>query len=115
MSAFEQTRADTTMVQRAAHVSWAALIMQYPKAGALLHVLAARVDEHNAVIASHKVLARFAGCSVSTIKRAISVLVTGNWIEVRQIGDRGTVNAYVVNDRVVWHGPRPSERGVTEG
>src|SRR3546814_6297989 len=29
-----------------------------------------------------------------------------NWIEVRRIGENGTVNAYVLNDRVVWSGPR---------
>ena len=42
------------------------------------------------------------GCSTDTVKRALSVLAAGNWLEVRQIGDRGTVNAYVLNDRVVW-------------
>jgi len=31
-------------------------------------------------------------------------------LEIRQIGERGTVNAYVLNDRVVWSGPREGIR-----
>src|SRR3546814_15859217 len=30
--------------------------------------------------------------------------------EVRRIGENGTVNAYVLNDRVVWSGPREGLR-----
>ncbi|WP_332105345.1 hypothetical protein [Acetobacter aceti] len=43
-----------------------------------------------------------AGCGLNTLKRALSVLREGNWIEVRQIGPTGTACAYVVNDRVAW-------------
>jgi DNA-binding transcriptional MocR family regulator len=81
-----------------------------PKAGALLHVLASRVGEHNAVIASHATLASIMGCSTSTVKRALEALRAGNWLEVRQVGSTGSVNAYVVNDRVVWSGPREGLR-----
>ena len=91
---------------RQAHERWAQLSVMNPKAGALLHVLASRVGQHNAVIASHATLASFMRCSTSTVKRALEALKAGNWIEVRQIGSSSTVNAYVVNDRVVWHGPR---------
>jgi DNA-binding transcriptional MocR family regulator len=62
------------------------------------------------VVASQSVLAKLMGCNRRTIVRAIQDLVEGRWIEVRQIGDRGTVNAYVINDRVAWHGPRESLR-----
>src|SRR3546814_310057 len=48
--------------------------------------------------------------SITTIKTAITALVSGNWIEVRRIGENGTVNAYVLNDRVVWSGPREGLR-----
>ena len=33
-----------------------------------------------------------------------------NWIETRQIGGRGTVNAYVINDRIAWNGKRDGIR-----
>src|SRR3546814_4924981 len=82
-----------------------------PISGALLHLLAARVGDNNAVVVSHKTLAELLGVrSITTIKTAITALVSGNWIEVRRIGENGTVNAYVLNDRVVWSGPREGLR-----
>ena len=96
--------------ERAAHEAWAALLRQSPKAGELLHVLIARMGEHNAVVISQKTLAEIVGRSQRTISRAVKDLVDGNWIEVRQVGERGTVNAYVINDRVAWHGPRDGMR-----
>src|SRR5690606_32900890 len=79
---------------RASHEAWAALSVRNPKAGALLHVLTAHVGEHNAVIMSQQTMARLMGCSRETIKRALAELRSGNWIEVRQIGPTGSVNAY---------------------
>lgn len=76
----------------------------------MLHLLASRVGDNNAIVISQKNLARLMGCSTDTVKRALSVLVAGNWLEVRQIGERGTVNAYVLNDRVVWGKPRDGLR-----
>jgi DNA-binding transcriptional MocR family regulator len=81
-----------------------------PKAGALLHLLAARVGQNNAVAASHATLASMMGCSISTVKRALDALKAGNWLEVRQMGSTSSVNAYVMNDRVVWSGPRDGRR-----
>jgi DNA-binding transcriptional MocR family regulator len=81
-----------------------------PKAGALLHLLAARVGRDNAVAASHATLASMMGCSISTVKRALDALKAGNWLEVRQMGPTSSVNAYVMNDRVVWSGPRDGIR-----
>ena len=96
---------------RASHEAWARLSVSNPKAGALLHLLAARVRDQNAVVASHKTLAALLGVrSVTTVKTALAALVAGNWLEVRQIGENGTVNAYVLNDRVVWSGPREGLR-----
>ena len=40
--------------------------------------------------------------SVTTVKTALKTLEENRWIEVRQIGQNGTVNAYVINDRVAW-------------
>lgn len=87
---------------RSTHEAWMQLTIQAPKASAVLHLLANRVGEHNAVVASYPVLAEVSGLSVSTIRRAIATLIEGDWIEVRRLGPSSTVNAYVLNDRVVW-------------
>lgn len=96
--------------EREAHESWAALLRKSPRAAELLHLLTARVGQHNAVVISQKDLARLMERSLDTVQRATKELVSGRWIEIRQIGDRGTVNAYVLNDRVVWSGPRDGIR-----
>jgi hypothetical protein len=97
--------------ERAAHESWAALIAKAPKAAQVMHVLTARVGDQNAVVISHKTLAALIGAkSVTTVKAALAVLEAGKLIEIRQIGQNGTVNAYVLNDRIVWSGPRDGIR-----
>jgi len=96
--------------ERAAHERWALLSVTQPRASALLHVILANMGRHNAVVASQATLARLANCSLATLKRSLSVLREGNWVEVRQIGPTGTANAYVVNDRVAWSGNRDGIR-----
>lgn len=96
--------------ERAAHEAWAALLRQSPRAAELLHLLVARVGDHNAVVISQKTLAGLMGCNERTVQRAVGTLREGRWIEVRQVGDRGTVNAYVLNRNVVWSGPRDGIR-----
>lgn len=96
--------------ERAAHEAWAALIAKAPKAAQLMHILVANVGEHNAVVVSQKNLQKLMGCSRPTVQRALDLLATERWIEIRQIGDRGTVNAYLINDRIAWTGPRESLR-----
>jgi len=81
-----------------------------PAAGALLHFFAGRVGDHNAVVVSQRTLADMTGMSLSTIKRALSALEEGRWIEIRRLGPTGTVNAYVINDRVVWYRSRDELR-----
>lgn len=98
----KKPRGHFVQTDRMAHELWAKLGVKYPAASALLHVLAANVGERNAVVASHKVLSQLMGASVSTIKRALQILEAGNWIEIHQIGQNGTVNAYVLNHRVAW-------------
>lgn len=95
-------RGHFVQTDRAAHEAWARLGTKHPAASALLHVLAANVGDQNAIVASHKILARLMGASASTVKRALKTLSDGNWIEVHQIGASGTVNAYVLNSRVAW-------------
>lgn len=95
-------RGHFVQTDRSAHEAWARLGTKHPAASALLHVLVANVGEGNAIVASHKVLARLMGSSPSTVKRALKTLEEGNWVEVNQIGASGTVNAYVLNSRVAW-------------
>lgn len=96
--------------ERAAHEAWGRLIDQSPKAAKLMHLLTARVGEHNAVVVSQKTLTTLMDCSRRTVQRALDVLVADRWIEVRQIGETGVVNAYIINDRVAWSGKRDGLR-----
>lgn len=75
-----------------------------------MHLLLARMGDHNAVVVSQKTLAALLRCDERTVRRAITMLRLHNWIDVRQIGDRGTVNAYVINDRLAWYGAREGAR-----
>lgn len=95
---------------RAAHEKWAKLSIGNPRAASVLHVLVAQMGRHNAIVASQSNLARAAGCSLPTLKRALAVLREQGWIEVRQIGPTGTACAYIVNDRVAWTGKRDGIR-----
>ena len=96
--------------ERAAHEAWANLIAEAPKAAQLMHLLVARIGEHNAVVISQKNLIRLMGASRPTVQRAVKKLRDDLWVEVRQIGDRGTTNAYVINDRIAWRGKRDGIR-----
>ena len=96
--------------ERAAHEAWGALIAKAPKAAQIMHVLVARVGEHNAVVVSQSTLMKLTRASRRTVQRALTVLVEDRWIEVRQVGQNGTVNAYIINDRVAWTGKRDGIR-----
>ena len=106
------TRPNGTWVQtdRAAHEKWARMAVSQPRASALLHVILAHMGRHNAVVVSQAALAKLAQCSARTVQRSLETLRDGGWLEVRQIGPSGTVNAYIVNDRVAWSGPRDGIR-----
>lgn len=96
--------------ERVAHEAWAKLISEAPKAAQLMHLLVARIGEHNAVVISQRNLIRLMAASRPTVQRAVKKLRDDLWIEVRQIGERGTTNAYIVNDRVAWRGRRDGIR-----
>lgn len=96
--------------ERAAHEAWAGLMRDNPSAAMLMHLLVARIGQHNAVVISQKTLGELMGKSRDTVKRALATLRDRNWIEVRQIGQSGTVNAYIINDRVAWTGKRDGIR-----
>lgn len=96
--------------ERAAHEAFAALITRSPLAAKIMHLLVARIGENNAVVISQGVMAELAGASRQGVQKALRILEHDRWLEIRQIGDRATVNAYVLNDRVAWHGPREGLR-----
>lgn len=95
---------------RKSHEKWSILAVENPRASALLHVIVAKMGRHNALIVSQSTLARLAKCHRRTVIRSLEVLTAQGWVEVRQIGENGTVNAYIVNDRVAWSGPRDGIR-----
>src|SRR3546814_10678478 len=90
--------------ERAAHEAWASLIEKAPKAAQLMHILTARVGEHNAVVVSPKTLAALMKCSRRTIHRDVDVLAEDSWIEIRQIGETGPENVHIIIDRVACVG-----------
>jgi DNA-binding transcriptional MocR family regulator len=79
-------------------------------AAKLMHLLVSRVADHNAVVISQKTIAELMNVTDRTVRTALKILEADRWIEIRQIGERGTVNAYVLNDRVVWSGDRDGIR-----
>lgn len=104
-------RGTWVQTERKAHEGWAKLIRSSPKAAELLHVLVANMDKKAAVVVSQKVLAEMMSTSVPTVKRAVTALQEGNWVEVVRVGsERGGVNAYVVNRRVAWADNRDNQR-----
>lgn len=105
-----QPRGTWIQTERAAHEAWAALIRKSPLAAQVMHVLTARVGEHNAVVVSQGTLASLTGASRRGVQNALKLLTEDRWIELRQIGERGTVNAHIINDRVAWSGPRDGIR-----
>lgn len=96
--------------ERKAHEAWAGLISRKPRAAELLHHLVAQMGHQNAVVVSQKTLAQITGRSVETVKRAVRDLVAERWVSVVKLNGPGTVNAYVVNDRVAWGQPRDQLR-----
>lgn len=97
-------------VERAAMERWSKLAVSSPRAAAVMMLMTSQMGRNNALVASQTTLAKMAGCGLNTLKRALTVLKDGNWIEVRQIGPTGTACAYVVNDRVAWSGARDGIR-----
>lgn len=105
-----KSRGTWVQTGRAAHEAWAALITKSPLAARVMHLLASRVGEHNAVVVSQGTLAQLTKASRRGVQKALEILERDRWLELRQVGDRGTVNAYVLNERVVWSGPRDGIR-----
>lgn len=106
----KQLKGTWVQTDRKSHELWAKLSIRYPRASALLHVLVSEMGQQNAIVVSQKNLARMLNCTTRTIRNSLVVLEQENWIETRQIGQNGTINAYIVNDRVAWFGNRDGIR-----
>lgn len=107
-----EPRGTFVQTERAAHEAWAKFLGLKGSVAAMrvMHLLMARMGENNAAIVSQGTLATMLDCDVRTIRRAVAMLKEHNWVEVVQIGDRGGVNAYVINSRVAWYGKREGLR-----
>lgn len=97
-------------VPRVSLEEWGKLIVRSPVAARLMMLLASRVGEHNAVVASQPTLAKLMGVHPNTISKATKLLAAERWLEIRRVSGSGSTNAYVLNDRVVWSGPRDGLR-----
>lgn len=95
---------------RAAHEAWGRLAIRKPRASAVLHFLVSKMGHQNALVISQGALAKLTGCSLATLKRAITDLKAEQWIDVRRIGPTGTACAYIVTDWVAWGQPRDQLR-----
>jgi len=100
--------------ERKAHEAWAALIKKSPTAAMVMHHLVAKMGHQNAVVIGQKTLAKLLDCHPDTVKRAVADLVTDRWIQVVQVGGRGTVNAYVVNDAIAWGQARDQRQQLSQ-
>lgn len=98
----QKPKGSFVQTDRASHEAWAGLTRKSPLAAQLMHLLAARVGDHNAVVISQGTLAKLAGASRRGVQKGLAILEQDRWLELVQVGDRGTVNAYVINDRVAW-------------
>lgn len=105
-----KTKGQWVQTERKAHEAWAALIRKSPMAAQIMHLFTAQVGEGNAVLMSQKNLARLVKGSERGVRDALRLLSNDHWIEIRQVGGRGTVNAYIINDRVAWTGKRDGIR-----
>jgi len=95
-------RATWVQTERSTHEAWGRLTTRSPRAAAMAHFLVAHMERTGALVASYATLAKIAGMSVSTVRRALDDLRADNWIETVQIGGKGGANAFIVNSRVAW-------------
>lgn len=97
-------------IPRATLEEWGSLIVRSPVAARILMLLASRVGSHNAIVVSQPTLAALAGVHPNTVAKATKLLAAERWLEIRRVSGSGSTNAYVLNDRVVWNGPRDGLR-----
>lgn len=94
-------RMSWVQTDRKAHEAWAKLVIEKPKAAALLHILIANMGAQNAIVIGQPLLAKMLKCSLRTVTTSIKELETRQWIQVVELG-KGTTKAYAVNAAVAW-------------
>lgn len=92
----------SVVVDREAQEAWAELLMKSKMAALVLHYLASKKGQSNAVVISQKTLSEVLEVSQKTIQRAIATLVAEHWISAVQLNGAGTFSAYILNDATVW-------------
>lgn len=75
------------------------LSFKSPAARKVLTCLVKSMNKQNAVMVSVESLAKLAGLSTATVKRATAVLREQRWLETYKVG---TANAYRINSEVFW-------------
>ncbi|MEI7607508.1 MAG: tetratricopeptide repeat protein [Rhodospirillaceae bacterium] len=89
--------------ERGALMARMALMRDFPDAAELLHQIVALCGNGNALVASHRTLAKVMEVEdVDIVTAAVSILRNERWIDVRQIGDSPSVNAYIIGVRAEW-------------
>lgn len=78
---------------------WIWLMLNYPKASAILLFLVDQMDHYNAVMCSYQVLQEVFNTSQSTVTRSIKILKDNGFIAVIK---SGTSNIYAINDDIYW-------------
>jgi DNA-binding transcriptional MocR family regulator len=93
------------MVEFYALQNFATLITQNPTAARTMMMLMHQMQPNTGgtVIVSRETLARMLDTSISSIQRALKVLISEGWIQRIRIG---TALAIAINHRVAWTGPR---------
>ena len=89
--------------ERSTLMARVALMRDFPDAAELLHQIVARCGGGTALVASHHTLAKVMKVEgVDAVAAAVSILRNERWIDVLQIGDSPTVNAYIIGARAKW-------------
>ena len=78
------------------------LLARRPTAGRLLFKMIEYMGPQNAVVISQKTLAKLMGIGLRTVQTAVADLTAERWIQPIKLNGPGTVQAYVINSRVVW-------------
>ena len=78
------------------------LLARKPTAGRLLFKMIEYMGPQNAVVISQKTLAKLMDVGLRTVQTAVADLTAERWIQPVKLNGPGTVQAYVINSRVVW-------------
>ena len=91
---------------KATHQDMWKLNLEMPSALTILHFFISRMARgSNGVVMSHKAIANTIGMTDKTVMRATKLLDDRRFIQTLKSGNQ---NAYIINSKVAWQGPRGS-------